>query len=113
MLDKPLINGFRFLEELRKLDPEMQLQTAQTFMCVALRPGITMKEIGDKLGLSQSSCSRNVAALSKWHRLNKPGHNLVVAVEDPMERRRKVVNLTQDGERMARNIKALLEGNDF
>lgn len=113
MSKQALLKGFRMLEEFRKLDPEMQLQTAATFMCVALRPGITMKEIGDKLGISQASCSRNVAALSKWHRLNKEGHNLVVATEDPTERRRKVVHLTPDGERLARNLTTYLEGGDF
>lgn len=95
------------LEEFRKLDPEMQLQMAATFTLVAMRPGITMKDMAEILGISQASCSRNVAALSKWHRLNKPGHDLVYSEEDPIERRRKIVKLTAKGKRVAETLSSL------
>jgi DNA-binding MarR family transcriptional regulator len=97
------------LEELRKVDSEMPLQMAATFMTVANEEGITMKLLGEKLGISQSSCSRNVAALSKFHRLNKPGHDLLYATEDPEERRRKIVKLTPKGKRVAESLLEILE----
>lgn len=101
--------GLLMLEEFRKLDPEMPLQTAATFLTIALEEGITMKRLGEKLGISQSSCSRNVAVLSKHHRLNKPGHDLVYAAEDPVERRRKIVCLTAKGKRILESIVNILE----
>lgn len=104
-----LAKGLRFVEEFRKIDPEMQLQTVATFMSVAVQPGITMKELADRLGISQASCSRNVAALSKWHRMSRPGHDLVEAVEDPAERRRKIVHLTPKGKRIAQTIWEILD----
>lgn len=86
------------LGEFREIDPEIPIQTAAMLLVVAMTPGVTMKELGERLGISQASCSRNVAALSKVHRLDKPGYDLVYAVEDPAERRRKIVRLTPQGE---------------
>lgn len=79
-MKKAFVKGLVLLEEFRKVDPDMPLQMAATFLVVANNEGVTMKELGDKLGISQSSCSRNVAALSKVHRLNKPGHDLLYAI---------------------------------
>lgn len=73
---------------------------AHCLLIVALEPGITMKRMAEKLGLSQSSTSRNVSALSKTHRYGKPGYDLITAKEDPTERRRKIVTLTAKGERV-------------
>lgn len=100
--------GLNLLEELRKIDAEMPLQMATAFLTVASEEGITMKRLGEKLGISQSSCSRNVAALSKYHRLNKPGHDLLYATEDPEERRRKIVKLTPKGKRVAETLLEIL-----
>lgn len=97
------------LKRFRDFDQEMQMQTAQTFIAVAMQPGITMKELSEKVGISQASCSRNVSALSRVHRLNKPGMDLVVVAEDPMERRRKVVKLTPKGQRLAESLTQLIE----
>lgn len=99
----------RCLEEMRRIDPEIQAQTVTCFLEVAMNPGITMKDLGERVGISQSSVSRNVAALSKVHRLNRPGHDLLVAVEDPMERRRKIVNLTEKGRKVAESLKSIME----
>jgi len=92
------------LNELRELDPWMGLQTMETFLVVAMKPGLTMQEIAEATGLAQSSCSRNVALLSKWHRLGKAGADLVVTYEDPTERRRKIVFLNEKGIAKAKKI---------
>lgn len=103
----------KVIEEFRKLDAEMPMQTAAVFLNVVLNPGVTMKDLADRCGISQASTSRNIAALSKWHRLGKAGHDLVEAVEDPAERRRKIVNLTAKGKRVAASIEAAMntDGN--
>ena len=107
-MPQPFMKGLRFIEEFRKIDPEMPLQMAATFMVVAIRKGITMKELAETLGISQASCSRNVAALSKWHRLNREGHDLIYTEEDPIERRRKIAFLTPKGKRIAETLRALI-----
>lgn len=103
-----MIKMLRLIEKFRVLDAEMQMQTAAVFALVAVRSSITMKEIGARLNLSQSSCSRNVAALSGWHRLDRVGHGLVETINDPAERRRKIVRLTAEGARMAAMLAELL-----
>jgi DNA-binding MarR family transcriptional regulator len=93
------------LEIFREIDPEFPIQMAVVFLCVAENEGINMTELYQKARISQSSISRNVAALSKWHRLNKEGHDLIFAKEDPRERRRKIVFLTQKGKLLSKVLK--------
>lgn len=81
-----------------RLDPNMPVQMAAVFLVVARWPGITMTDLAGVVGMSQASCSRNVAALSRQHRLGKSGHDVLEATEDPAERRRKIVRLTPKGE---------------
>lgn len=87
----------RVLEAFRTLDPDLPIQYALSFMTIAQNEGISIGELADRLGIAQSSASRNVAALSRWHSFGKAGLDLVSAQEDPRERRRKVVALTDKG----------------
>lgn len=96
-----LVQLLRAIEAFRAIDPDMPLQTAASFLYCGIYPGCTMRDIQKNLSISQSSCSRNVAALSDRHRLGKPGPGLLEAVEDPVERRRKIVRLSERGEEMA------------
>ena len=81
----------------REIDAQLPAQLLHSLLEVALQPGLTMQELSERTGLSQSSCSRNMAALGKWHRLGVPGHNLVETVDDPTDRRRKVMLLNARG----------------
>jgi len=92
------------LAEIRRIDEQMPMQMAQALLVIAMRPGLTMQELSEEVGLSQASCSRNVAALAKWHRLHKAGHDLVESMDDPRERRRKVMFLTPKGKRVVEGI---------
>lgn len=108
MSHKALSVLIEIVKRLRDYDQEMQLQTAQVFLEVAKQPGITMRELEERVGISQASCSRNVAALSKIHRLNKPGMDLVVAHPDPVAAYRKVVYLTAKGQRLSETLADLI-----
>ena len=96
-----LVQLFKAIEEFRAVDPEMPSQSAALFLYSAIYPSCTMTDLQTNLGMSQASCSRNVSALSEWHRLEKPGLGLIVATPDPMERRRKIVQLTDKGQQLA------------
>ncbi|MEO3432699.1 MarR family transcriptional regulator [Inquilinus sp. CAU 1745] len=93
------------------MDTEMQMQTALIFIHVAEAGanGVSQQKLRDLLGLAQASISRNVAALSKVHRKGRLGHNLIVAQENPNNRREKIVYLTDQGRRVLSTIEGLLE----
>jgi DNA-binding MarR family transcriptional regulator len=97
---KPLHQTIALFAAIREVDPYIPTQTAECLLVVAAQPGITMQKLSESTGLAQSSCSRNVAMLSKYHRLGKEGYDLVEAVDDPRERRRKIVFLTTKGQRL-------------
>ncbi len=94
----------------RDIDEQMPLQMAQVFLAVALQPGITSAQLADTVGISQSSVSRNTAALGEWHRLDKPGFDLIEAVDDPRERRRRIHFLTPKGRQVAVKLLEALTG---
>jgi DNA-binding MarR family transcriptional regulator len=98
----------KIFASVRAIEADMPISHVAGFLEVARSPGITMKDLGHRLGIAQSTTSRLVAALSKVNRFMKPGADLVVATEDPYERRRKVVNLTRRGEILARQLESLV-----
>ena len=75
---------------------------------MAQNEGMSIRDLSDRLGIAQSSSSRNVAALSKWHSFGKAGHDLIQAVEDPRERRRKILTLTPKGHDLVDQLASLL-----
>lgn len=90
---------YQFIDKFRSLNNEIQAQTIQTFLYVAMadKREIPMQEMGKALGLSQASVSRNVSFYSKINRHRNKGQGLLGSREDPKERRRKVVYLTNKG----------------
>jgi DNA-binding MarR family transcriptional regulator len=105
---KDLDKLLKLVATFREVEAEMPMQMAHTFLAVAMQPGITMQTLGDQIGLSQSSTSRNVQTLGKWHRIGKPGYDLVEAVDDPVDTRRKIMFLTKDGNALAGKLLAIL-----
>ena len=100
----------RVLAEFRKIEPEILATQIQMFLLVAMFPGSTAKDLCERVGISQSSGSRNIAALGKVHRYGKPGYGLVQQEEDPRERRRKLITLTPKGRVLAAEIVKIMDG---
>lgn len=87
-----------FIQEFRKMDPEIQAQAIILFLKAAANDDqITMSELQQWSGLATSSISRNMALLGETNRHGEPGLNLVRAYEDVADRRRKIVRLTPKG----------------
>ena len=82
-----------------------------TFLYVCIHDGTPMKDIADALGVAQSTMSRNIANLGEISRHHTPGLRFVRAVEDPNERRRKVVRLTARGRQLRDRLLSTLEGD--
>jgi DNA-binding MarR family transcriptional regulator len=93
-----------FIAEILKLSSELPLQAVNIFLNVAAQPGITSRELMAQTKMSQSSISRNVALLSDVHRSGSPGLGLIFTVEDPLERRRKLIYLSDDGKKLAATL---------
>ncbi|MEP2945144.1 MAG: helix-turn-helix domain-containing protein [Lentilitoribacter sp.] len=105
-----LTRAILLIEEFRKMDLEMQAQQMLLFLMVMEKPDIGMREIEERIGLSGASVSRNVAALSKLHRKNRPGHDLLEAYEDPDDRRYKKVRPTHKGKLVFQSILSIMSG---
>lgn len=89
---------FSLLSRFRTLDKEMPVQQMLVFCWVALNEGRTQRELCVSLDMPSSTASRNLAALSKVHRLGKEGLGLIEWREDPMDRRSKLLWLTTKGQ---------------
>jgi len=90
---------YQFVDKFRSLNNEIQAQTMQTFLFVAMstQREIPMQDMGKALGLSQASVSRNISFFNKINRHRKRGTGLLSTREDPQERRRKLVHVTNPG----------------
>jgi DNA-binding MarR family transcriptional regulator len=104
--------AIRSIEELRKLDQEMQMQTAMVFLLVAHDEGCNVRDIERQSGLSSASASRNVAALSSFHRKGRPGHNLIALKPSLEDRRSKQLYLTTKGRAVLKSILENFQPND-
>lgn len=99
----------RLLDLFRDLDNDIPIQMVATYLIVSLQEGMSVKDVCDRLGMATSTASRNIAALSKVHRLGRPGFDLVVNVENPMNRREKLISLTQKGKGFRKRILELMK----
>ena len=99
------------IEYFRDLDPDISATTISAFLAIAEQEGMNMKELGETLGVAQSSCSRNVSALTRLKnpKENQEGLDLVVRTEDPLEGRRKIMFLSPKGKKMHQKIRRIIE----
>lgn len=86
----------------RDLDSLCPAQTVQCYLLIASAPAddIHMRDLQDQMGMVSSTTSRNVAYLSKHHRLGKPGLDLIETYSDPHDRRYKRVKLNPRGKQL-------------
>jgi DNA-binding MarR family transcriptional regulator len=103
----------RILQEFRKLDPEMPMQTALTLLFVYRQQdnqnGVSIKDIANAIGMSSAAASRNVSRLSKVGVKQQLGHGLVETFEDPLFRVRKCVRITTKGKLVIETLEGLLQ----
>ena len=98
------------LAEFHNLDPEMPVSRLLLFLHAASQPGLLQSDLQEFAGLAQSGCSRAIAAMSRFEGFNRPGLDLIEAVPDPKNRRRKVVTLTDKGEGLAARLRQIVGG---
>jgi len=108
LTDDVMRTQLRIAELFRDLDDEVPGQLVSTFLYIASHNPCHMQAIQDALRVSPNSVSRCTDWLSKYHRLGKPGMDLVVKFTDPQNARRRMVKLTPRGERLVIKIKEIL-----
>ncbi|WGJ14593.1 helix-turn-helix domain-containing protein [Methylocapsa sp. D3K7] len=96
-----------FLQEFRKVNPDVTANTILTFLHIAKQPGITQKEILQLLGLADSGQSRTVSTLSKYGDRGRAGWNVVDLEEDPRDRRQKPLRLNGKEELILASLRRL------
>lgn len=106
---EPIIKLSQAVETFRLLYQDITANQILVYLTVALHhpDSIAMSDIGKALSLPQSSLSRIVASLSKYNRHHEEGLNLVLAYENPMERRAKLVQLTPSGVVLLRQLSSI------
>lgn len=95
---------YYLLQRFRGQDGEMPVQQMLVFCWVALNEGGLQRDLCASLEMANSTASRNIAALSEVHRLGKPGLGLITWVESNVDRRSKLLILTQKGKAFAQEL---------
>lgn len=85
------------VDSMRKVDSTLPMQTFAAFLTVAMEDGLNVSQVGEKIGIAQSSASRNIATLSEWDYTKRPGLKLVEYRTDPMNLSTKTVHLSSKG----------------
>lgn len=98
----------RIHELFRTQDTEVPGQLVSVFCFIASHNPCNLQAIEKTLALSPNSVSRNTDWLSTHHRLGKPGMGLIIKKVDPLNYRRRVVELTSKGHAMVNQIKEIL-----
>jgi len=93
------------LNSLEALEYELTTTHLRVLLYVALHPGCKLADIVRDAGISQSAVSRAAALLGSG-RKGFPGHNLIQAQEDPMDRRVRMTSLTPEGMRAVKSMTA-------
>lgn len=99
----------RAIEEFRKLDSDMQMPMAATFLLVALNDGISRTAVMKRLNVAGSTATRNLMGLMDKGRLGRPGHGLILQSVNPEERRWRMHSLSPKGRIV---LKAMLDALD-
>lgn len=111
LTDPQIERLLKVINAIRVLDREMPGQVLATFLYVASHDDCHKPAMEQDLNFTTASGSRNTDWLSKYHRLGKPGLDLIVKEPDPTNRRRTTLRLTPKGKQLIHHIKELLYGN--
>lgn len=93
------------LNEFRKLDKDIPVQTVLTFLTIAAQPGLGGRELAKELDISESAASRNLNALTQLNRFKEPGFDVITYGPDiVVDSRKSVANLNANGQRLLKRV---------
>lgn len=106
----------RAIDAMRAVQEDLPLQTFAMFLAIALEEGQTVNRLGERIGIAQSSSSRNVSLLSDWKQARDkngqhlPGLKLVESRQDPQNFTMKNVYLKKTGKALVDHMVLILTG---
>jgi DNA-binding MarR family transcriptional regulator len=102
-----LITLNKVLDHFRTVHDEFPPQLMQLVNEIAIAPNSTMTRLTQRTNMSLPQISRHVERLGRrWG--GRAGHELAYAVENPENRREKLVKLSPKGERFVQTLVELL-----
>lgn len=110
LTDPDVARLLKVVERLLVFDREVPGQVIATLLYIAAHENCHKQALEEDLKFSTASGSRNTARLSEWHRLGKPGFNLIIKEDDPSNKRRQQLRLNKRGQRLIDQIKEDLYG---
>ena len=100
-----LADKIKFLETFRNLDPNMPVSQILYLLAAAAQPGSGMRQLAHSAGVPFASASRYLTALSDGRpAVGLEGLGLVDAVENPLDRRNKMISLSDKGANLLAEI---------
>ena len=84
-------------------EPDVQIQTVQTFLVIAAYGNPGLDELARQIGLTQPAASRNLKKMCEGPR-GQAGYSLITMTLDPLDNRRRIVKLTARGHELVRHI---------
>ena len=94
----PLKDAIQLIHGISKIEAEMPLQQLHVLLLIAKAgEGSSLTDLAREAGIGLATASRYVSALGKQNRHREEGLLLVESFEDPMERRKKIIRLTDKG----------------
>jgi len=88
-----------------EVDPDIQVQTVRALLVVVVRGSCTQKEVETELGSTNASTSRNISYWTEMRFDKKPGMGFIMRLEDPQDRRYKMLTLTKKGQAFIEKIR--------
>ena len=109
LTDSKIEKVLKVINLLRLYDREFSAQVMATLLYVASHNECHKQALEEDLNFTTASGSRNTDRLSKFHRLNKPGLDLIKKEVDPDNKKRQLLSLTKKGEDLIKQIKEILD----
>lgn len=94
----------KVFDVLKEVSPAMPIQQAELFLLVALREGLSMKDIMEITGAKKSTISRQLTDLGRRNRRMEPGHMLIEVAMDDFDMRKNLYQLTDKGQGVIEKI---------
>jgi hypothetical protein len=100
----------KVIEFVRSHNAELPIQTLGCFVAIALEEGQTITGVGNKLGLSQSSASRNVSELTERSWKKVEGLKIAEYHQSYENIAQKTLHLTHKGRTWAEQMSDIMKG---